>query len=660
MANLKPVMPTLVGQTQTAQKSVHMVRMPNPLEGLGDSISGMTGGVLRLADSFGRVVQERDEADYRRTLNEAIAEADKRMQDEVFSLEGFSAEGALERAANIYSEVGGKFSGKLSGRNAKKFSEYWGTRRNTQANSVMNFERSQLQTAQLSANQTLLNSEVANYAATLEPAALEGAKNAYDDSVRITNGGRLVSAETLAAFRKDKNDGDGIIKLPDGRILRVVKEVKEGDTGVISEDQLAEIEKHFEKQAAAYGAGLQNVYDAAHAQVVERYLRDDRLAEATSYLDTVSADGYPQGISKGVLTECREAVGRKQELADISVETARVLSQIQAKAGADSIRYGGEDQDMIYTQTRREIVAEYTGEKWEQGQRILAMLDMQYRLLHDQQMATLTADTVSALTQMQKAEMTLPQQGAFIAAMKDSPLKIALQEAHARRVESYNNSTDPMFLAEQERRLNAFKLALGYGRADLDGISYDFSDSEQLKAYVLNLGFTAKNQERAAEYINNSRGRIDATLAANELANLLGMDNPAEALARYPNLLVELDQLKGSDVIEPSKMSAWLKTNITSLLSGEVSNYNSWWFDTSDSGKEYANSNVPVDDLYKSREQLTADWRRFNATRALNRGDIQGAVEALGANPTEKDLADFARHRGYQYEKGRYFLRGGK
>ena len=288
------------------------------------------------------------------------------------------------------------------------------------------------------------------------------------------------------------------------------------------------------------------------------------------------------------------------------------------------------------------------------------MLDMQYRMLREQQKAALVSDTVTALTQMQKSGFNLSQQKNYILAMKDSPLKTALQKAHVRKVESYNNNTDPLFLVEQERRLNRFKLALGNGRAELDGISYDFSDQQQLRAYVLNLGFTDKNQKRAAEYITNSKSRIDAMLAAKELAKQLGMEDPAEALSRYPNLLADLDQLKGSDVIESSKMSAWLKTNITALLSGEASNYNSWWFDTSGSFKGYAKGSVSVGDLYKSREQLTADWRRFNATRAMNRGDLEGAAAALKAKPTAKGLADFARNRGYRYEKGRYFLRGGK
>lgn len=657
MANLKPVNPEIIGRPQTARRGVRLVQLAN--EGIGEGLGQLARGASKLAGALGGVIREREEADYRKTLNDAVAEVDTRMQDEVFSSEGFSAGGVSEKATGIYAEVGEKYAARLSGRNAERFSEYWGARRNGQMNRVMDFERSQLQGAQLRANKTLLESEVSNYTATLEPAALGNAKLAYDDSVRITNGGSLVSAETLAAFRKDLNDGDGKIKLPDGRTLRVAKEVKPGENDVISEKQLAEINSRLEKQAAAYEAGLQKVYDGAHTRVVERYLEDDRLAEAASYLDSVSADGYPQGISKGVLAECRDAVRRKQEVADISVEVTKMLAQLQTEAGTDDARYGGADQDRIYTQIRRQIADKYKGEKWQTGQRVLSMFAMRYRLLQDQQEATLASDTVAALTQIQKAGMTLPQQSEYIAGLKDSPLKAALQKAYERRSEAYNKNTDPVFLADQERRLNDFKLALGQGRATLDGVTYDFSNPEQLKAYVLNLGFTAQNQKRAAEYINNSNGRIDATLAAVELAKLLDMDDHWEALGKYPNLLKELDMLKGSSVIEPSKMGLWLRTNIAYLLQGEVSNYNSWWFNTSGTRGEYDESTA--DDLFKTKDQLINDWRTFYILQATNRGDVAEIKRLKTVTPTDKELADFARQREYRYENGRYYLRkGGK
>ena len=302
----------------------------------------------------------------------------------------------------------------------------------------------------------------------------------------------------------------------------------------------------------------------------------------------------------------------------------------------------------------------YAGEKWKTGAKIVSALDVQYRMLQDQQRAALASDTVSALKQMQDSGLTLAQQASFIQEMKDSPLKSALQKAWDRKAESYNNSSDPMFVAEQERRLNAFKLALGNGSADLDGVHYDFSDQEQLKAYILNLGFTERNQKRAGEYMVNSESRIDAALAGKVCARLLGITDPAEALSRYPNLLSELDELKGSTVIEPSQMENWLRTNISSILSAEAS-HDDWFTDTvKPLGKMIADSEYSVDRLYMTDEQLTAAWRRFRAQEALNRGDVEGARTALEATPGKRELEDFSRRRGYQNKKGLYYLRGGR
>ena len=155
--------------------------------------------------------------------------------------------------------------------------------------------------------------------------------------------------------------------------------------------------------------------------------------------------------------------------------------------------------------------------------------------------------------------------------------------------------------------------------------------------------------------------RIDAALAGKVCARLLGITDPAEALSRYPNLLSELDELKGSTVIEPSKMENWLKTNITSILSAEVSRDRTLWWDPSGSlGDMVGTGEYKADQLYMDQDQLTAAWRRFRAQEALNRGDSEGARKALEATPGKKELEDFARRRGYQNKKGLYYLRGGK
>ena len=671
MADLKPVLPTVIGRPQTARRSAPSVRMPNSLEGMGDGLRNLANGLPRLAGAIAGYLEERDDADYKRVLNEATAEANQRYNDEVLSATGFSAGGSPERAAKIYEEVAGKYRSELSGRNQRRFDEEWGARRNSRVEYAMRFESSQQGAAKHQANQSLMKSGVESYAMTVDPNALKEAKRAYDDDVRDFNGGRLVTPDTFARFEADFADGNKVVKLPDrtlddgtvvkGKTFRIVDEKKPNEKDTITRTELETIRENLKLQSDAYQKGLQNLYDSAHAQVIERYLKDDRLTDAEAYVKSISAEGYPQGVSKAALAEFQEAIGRKREAADISTQTTQAVSGILAKAGPESQRYGSPEQDQLFTEVRRDVVKKYAGEKWKTGAKIVSALDVQYRMLQDRQRAALASDTVSALKQMQDSGLTLAQQASFIQEMKDSPLKAALQKAWDRKAESYNNSSDPFFVADQERRLNAFKLALGNGFADLDGVHYDFSDQEQLKAYILNLGFTERNQKRAGEYMVNSESRIDAALAGKVCARLLGITDPAEALSRYPNLLAELDELKGSTVIEPSKMENWLRTNITSILSAEVSKDRTFWRDPRGPlGDMVGDRGYSADQLYMDRDQLTAAWRRFQAQEALNRGDQKEAARVLDATPTAKELEDFARRRGYHNNKGLYYLRGGK
>ena len=106
MANLNPAIPTVIGQPQTARKNVHAVAMPSPLTGLGEGLGNLGRGGLSLGLALSGLQQERDHADYVRALNDAEAEMNQLMRDEIFSKEGFSAQGSMERVAQFAQQVG--------------------------------------------------------------------------------------------------------------------------------------------------------------------------------------------------------------------------------------------------------------------------------------------------------------------------------------------------------------------------------------------------------------------------------------------------------------------------------------------------------------------------------------------------------------------------
>lgn len=664
---LKPAVPTIIGQPQTARKNVHPVAMPNPLKDLGDSISGLANPLGRLGLGFAIIQHDRDMADYRRTLNDAISEANQRMNDEVFSQEGFAAEGSLERAGNIFKDVWSKYGGKVNGaKNKQRLEEEFGAFKNNQMNRTMGFERNNLTNAQIGANNQLIKSGTSAYVESLDPAMMAIASQAHDDNWRIRNGGYLVNNAAVEAFKRDMEDEDGRITLRDGRKLDIVEEAEPGTPGVITKKQAESILKNMEKQAAAYESSRMSMWDMAHSEVIDRYLSQDRVADADSYLKDVDNRGL---ISKDAKQAATEAIGRKREVVEVSTESTKLLDELQAAAGGDSIAYGSPLQDRLYTETMREIDQKYTGEKYKLGQQIKSQFAEKYRLLQDAQKARAAQDTVNAMMEMQEARMDLPAMKNKIMSMKDSPVKTALLKAYDRQEEAaradraeFNNNADPDFLVEQEDKLTALKLALADGHAELDGIPYDFSNKDQLTAYIKNLGFTDKNKKRAAEYISDSKARIDAVQAGMELAKQLGGGyTPAEAFADYPWILAELERIKGTTVIEQEKMGQWLKSNISALLEQEATNWNRIKWNTTGTLLELSEQGVPMDDIYQNEEQLLDAYRRVTAQQAMQRGDVKAAKAALEAKPGKKELDDFAKNRrGMTYRKGNYYYTGGK
>lgn len=669
MADVPKVLPTVVGRTRSARNEVRAVRIPSGWEEaavLGNAGADLGDSAVRAAALVGSLQKEERETAALGAYNAAIAEADRRMNDEVYSQTGFSAQGALQRADAIYHEVGLKHSASISDPAiSRRFSEQWAARRNSQANATMEFERNQVKAARISTNKSIISSELDNYAGTVDPSALGRVRAAYDDLYRQQNGGGVFDSRSLAAFDADVADG-GMVKLPDGRSLKVVDSDSDSDSpapGEVSKAQLAEIRAGLERRATAYEGGLRNLYDVGHSKVIDAYLKDNRVSSAEQYLSSISADGYPHPMSVGAKAEAEAAVKRHREAADISTEATAAMLRLSALGG----RYGSAGQDKVFADTVAEIRKKHSGEQQKKGDAMISQLDINYRLMREQQNAALASDITSTLQQVQDSKLTLAQQESRVGTLAESPLKDALQKALARKRTAFDKQDDPVFVAEQEAALNQFKLDLAKGGAELDGVHYDFSNREQLKAYTLNLGLTGDNQKRAGQYISNSAGRIDATEAADVARDLLrqgGKNTPlsfAEVFQRYPSLLKDLEFRKGSAAIEPKEMRQWLKTNISELLNEKVQQVD-WIFDNDIDRGKFINSDSPLTKQYLEPGQMEAAYRNALSRRLLQAGDVQGAADALTSAPDPDAVSEFARMRGYadRNNKGRYFLKGGR
>lgn len=657
MPKMEPVLPSLTGQPRRAGVDVRPVRMPGAYDGLADAGNSLVRGIASIGGALADLKDREDDLDYRERMNAAIAEADRRMEQDVWSKTGSAADGSLERADRIYREVASKYTAGMSPERQRRFGIEWGARRNGQAVSVMRHARSEVLAGRINADKTLIGSETQNYLGTLDSGALERMKNAYDDLYRANNNESLLNRASLAAFDRDLADGDNSIKLPTGKVLRIVDaDPKEGE---ITRRRLGEIRENLAKQVSVYESGLQNMYDSVHSQAVDRFLQDGRIGDAEEYVAEHSQEGAAHPLSPAAKELISEAVARHREAAEVSVKAAEAIRLVQSKGGA----YGSADQEAVYANTQKKIAESYTGEKAGLGRRLAAALEYQYHVLVNQQKARAAADTVSAMKWMQDNGKDLSEREQWVAAMQESPVKTALQKANERARTAYNRQSDPVFLAGQERTLNDFKLQLAEGFAELDGIRYDFSDERQLKAYALNLGFTDAYAKRAADYIAASRSRIDAMQAAKVLAQLTEVEDPAEALRRYPTLLRELESRKGAEVIPGKEMDHWLKANISELLLNKVSLDRPIIWDGSDSRKVYVKDGKDPETLYMTEKQLREAYRRKLGRDALRAADPVAAAEQadIRANAaTASELAAFARSQGYDRREGYYYLKGGK
>lgn len=634
--------------------NVHPVRLPDPLAGLGDRVSSVAPASLNLANALASVHHEEEEAALAKAASSAIGEADRRIQEEVLSSRGFGAQGSVARIPEIYQDVVSKYSFGLSSRARRRFDETLAARMQSGTLHAIRHESDQLRGARINANSAVMKSQVDSYTASLNPSNLDEAGKAYTDNFREVNG-RVITRESIQQFDKDVNDGDGFIMLPDGRKLRIGKE---GETSpdTISMERIKVVRSDMEKQVAHYEKGLSAIYDQAHAQVIEAYLRADRIGEAEHYLSQVGSPEARHPMSSGNLKVAKDMVALHRENADVSSQVGGIMLKLEAEGG----RYGSTRQDKLFADFQSRIHSEYSGEKYKLGQKIMESGRVAYRLMREKQAAALADDTVNAMKQVQEGKLNLLQEGQLINNMAESPLKKAMLKAYERKVSALDNTGDPFHEDAQERVLNKFKLDLTKGYADLDGVRYDLSDETKTKAYILNLGLVGKTGDRALQYVRQSRERIDAYKASKVLAELVDnyKDNPSQALDFYPTLLKELEERKGTEPIPEKDMYRWLKVNISEMLMSRVSRDWNFLPDTSGDRRSYIKKGTDPSKLYYTEDQLADTYRSEAAHKAMKAGDIQGAAALKSSTPDKMTLRKFAVDRGYDYRNGYFYLKG--
>lgn len=304
---LNPVLPSLIGQPRNARRTDHPVRMPGSgLGALADGLGRAGDAGLRFAGELMALRREEDELNYRETLNSAIAEADKRMNEEVFSQNGFGASGSLDRTDAIYREVMEKYANVLGGKNARRFSEAMGQRRNGVVNRVAGWERNEVRGARIQANGALIKSEGERFRATLDPSAIETIRNAWEDNIRLTQG-RVVRMKDL--------------ENPDPPSPTATEGKQDGGQAAVTSGQASQLRL----QAEAYEAGWRNICGSLHGGVIDQYLKDGRIGEAERYLEQIK--GTDHDVPEATRKEAQRLIGMKREGARIMGEAREFVAK---------------------------------------------------------------------------------------------------------------------------------------------------------------------------------------------------------------------------------------------------------------------------------------------------------------------------------------------
>ena len=596
---LKNVLPSLIGQPRSARRTDRPVGMPNGLGDIARGLGELGGTGMRLAGDLADLRREEEELGYRETLNAAIAEADKRMNEEVFSQNGFGVSGSVDRAGRIYSETMEKYVSGLSGKNARRFAEAFTSRRNASTRSIMAWERREVGNARIQANGALIKSEGERFRASLDPSAVENIRKAWEDNIRLSQG-RVITPSSYSEFVKDVEDGDGFVKLPGGRRLRIGE--SDGD-GVISRARVQQIKEQFRIQSEAYEAGWRNICGSLHGGVIDLYLKDGRISEAERYLEQIR--GTDNDISEATRKEAQRLIGLKRE----SIELTRGAQAFVTKRMGKSSYFSNEAESacLEHMQELEDAVS-----KDESG-KALKRLDAFRQVFSASRAAArqkLATDTRAVIDSFREGGDLSTAAG-----VASIPSKLAKADPVLRR--SVLNELAPVIMKFSSSRASkeASEARSGYLAAcwargcvyDKDGTAIPLGSGQQAKqaftAFCAANGVTPQEAERIIRSTENGKlsymeASTDVSKFINDLIGSKVTDpealNGLEAQSRFGSLIRQYNQLllryaeKGKEIPETVRrgvffemlrnqvrdgkpLSDWVTSNIKDLRSGEMS-----------------------------------------------------------------------------------------
>lgn len=651
----KTVIPEFIGRVRGAERNVRYIPTNEGRELMeaGKAISAAGKTALKGLGVIAELADERYRAEYSRALMEAEAEAGRRFDEEIRQKGGFAAEGAAQRAQQIYAEVGAKYRPNVAERYQEQFDVAWGKHSGGQFRVAADFEFRNVRQANMDADNAIMQSARDRAATSMNPEAQSAAwgemTDAYNRLFRARNGGRLFDRGSLEAFDKDVNDGDNVLTV-NGKPLKIADADGEG---TISRERVNKIREAMEIQVKAYEKGLTDQYDLSHAKVVDELLKDDRLDEARKYIDKLKAREVPS--SEAAVSKMEQAYKKHEEVRAIKTTGEKLVAD--AVSATNSSLYGSAEQDLKFKEALLKIndpkKRSYAGQL--------------YLAKKQEQAARLDVDTIKFIQENlqttdangKKVQLPLHEQKTKIDQMAEGPLKDAVKKQYNAMVRAYNNereaSPEYVLYADQALLKVANDIPNGFYTKE-DGTRVELNTNEKIGNYLRSFGFTSKYQKLALGIVKDSRNAITPQ-EVRQLFSKAGIEAPVggkwEAF-----FMRQLEDARGGQIFKTqSDRMKWAQGVFNDMLEMEIGKDSSqwYWFDHVDDEKikTHIRDDKDMEGRYSfSKEGIEALWKRKANAGSPRAAAIYGDKETAAIQ--------FTGRGGEVPKGGQYYYLGGK
>lgn len=565
MANLKPVLPTLIGRPRDTHRTDRPVRMAQAdFSGLERAAGNLVNSAARFSAGLEEIRRKEEDLLFEERKNQYVAEANRMAQEGVFTLKGNALIGAEERLADGLRKLSGKLSDGFSPEKQREWGIMTGRFDNGMMLQAMRYRDQELSKALDEQYAVSLKNNQAAFAVSADGTFLENAIDDYTKQYRRAHRS-VITNDSLKAFDADVADGDGFVSLPDGRKLKIGTD--------IPMNQIRETRNDLAKKAEEYESGKQTLVDSFIAGLVDTYLNADEPEKAEEILSQFTEEGEnPYKISAGVRSAIDLAIARKLDVRDMAEEADIAILRLQTPENGNASEFPLLDPAII---GKAKAVAREMDDGTDKGKRKAKIFLERCELAAAEQQAKFN----TAVTTEYKALISADEKGATatveVLRMKNDPKSKAIVAAWDRHRGEKEKS--PAYVAKQER-LYAEIQEVVTSRKDTvkqDGVTYELRgkdgklDLPKLQVFASMMGLSSKRQNALIKYALEVEK--DAAITHEDVMRMIRTfdfsgDEAREFLALHPGILAQIEDARGGKQLNGPEKDALIREQLMLLL----------------------------------------------------------------------------------------------